>query len=64
VLRPGGRLLMKLFMGPEHGAMLAQLRLLFSSARTTRPEATRHGSAELYGIAVDYRGPAKSVPGR
>jgi len=55
ILRPGGRLLMKLFMSGGHHDTLHQLRGLFADVRTTRPEATRHGSAELYAIGRDYR---------
>jgi 23S rRNA (uridine2552-2'-O)-methyltransferase len=57
VLRPGGRLLMKLFMSAGHADTLRKLRRLFAEVRTTRPEATRRGSAELYAIAEDYRRP-------
>ena len=55
LLRPGGRLLMKVFMGPEQGALVAQLRQTFDDVRTTRPEATRRGSAELYAVGTGYR---------
>lgn len=55
LLRPGGRLLTKLFMSPEHEAILARLREHFSDLKVTRPEATRRGSAELYGAGSGYR---------
>jgi 23S rRNA (uridine2552-2'-O)-methyltransferase len=55
LLRPDGRLLMKVFMGPEYETVLRQLRSLFSEVTTTRPEATRQGSAELYTIGIGYR---------
>ena len=55
LLRPGGRLLMKVFMGPEQAAFVAQLRQTFDDVRTTRPEATRPGSAELYAVGTGYR---------
>ncbi|TMA66645.1 MAG: hypothetical protein E6J68_07230 [Deltaproteobacteria bacterium] len=55
LLRPGGRLLMKVFMGPEQAALVAQLRKTFDDVRTTRPEATRRGSAELYAVGTGYR---------
>ena len=54
LLRPGGRLLMKVFMGPEQTAVVAQLRKAFADVRTTRPEATRRGSAELYAVGTGY----------
>jgi 23S rRNA (uridine2552-2'-O)-methyltransferase len=56
VLRPGGRLVMKVFMGRGYETTLARLRTAFASVRTTRPAATRHGSAELYAIATGHRG--------
>src|SRR2546425_6543509 len=55
LLRPGGRLLMKVFMGPEQTALVAQLRKAVDDVRTTRPEATRRGSAELYAVGTGYR---------
>lgn len=56
LLRPGGRLLLKLFMNAELPATLETLRGLFDQVKTTRPEATRRGSSELYLIAMGYRG--------
>ena len=54
LLRPGGRFLMKLFMGPEHGDLVGALRRSFDEVHVTRPEATRRGSAELYVVACEY----------
>lgn len=59
VLRRGGRLLMKLFMSPACEGMLADVRGRFAETRTTRPEATRRGSAELYVVGLGYRGGAR-----
>ncbi|OLC90739.1 MAG: hypothetical protein AUJ03_00525 [Deltaproteobacteria bacterium 13_1_40CM_3_71_4] len=56
LLRPHGRLVMKVFMGPDQPALLARLQTLFDEVRTTRAEATRRGSAELYAICTGYRG--------
>jgi 23S rRNA (uridine2552-2'-O)-methyltransferase len=55
ILRPGGRLLTKIFMGPGYDVALRTLRGLFTDVRVTRPEATRQGSAELYAFGRDYR---------
>lgn len=55
LLRPGGRFLAKLFMGPSYPAVVDQLRQLFTDVKTTRPEATRRRSAELYAIGLGYR---------
>jgi 23S rRNA (uridine2552-2'-O)-methyltransferase len=48
LLRPAGTLLLKVFMGPEYKSFLAELRATFTTVKTTRPEATRKGSAETY----------------
>jgi 23S rRNA (uridine2552-2'-O)-methyltransferase len=52
LLRPGGVLLLKVFMGQEHKAFLAGIRTFFSSVRTTKPEASRKSSAETYVFAA------------
>jgi 23S rRNA (uridine2552-2'-O)-methyltransferase len=52
LLRPGGTLLLKVFMGAEHKRFLAELRAAFTTVKTTRPEATRKGSAETYVFAT------------
>jgi len=46
LLRPGGGLVLKVFMGAEYQAFLAELRTAFTAVKITRPEATRKGSAE------------------
>src|SRR5713101_4274811 len=40
LLRPGGTLLLKVFMGAEHKKFLAELRTAFTTVKTIRPEAT------------------------
>jgi 23S rRNA (uridine2552-2'-O)-methyltransferase len=51
LLRPGGSLLLKVFMGPEHKMFLTEVRAQFSSVKTTKPESSRKGSAETYVFA-------------
>jgi 23S rRNA (uridine2552-2'-O)-methyltransferase len=51
-LRPGGALVLKVFMGAEYQAFLAELRATFTTVKMTRPEATRKGSAETYVLAT------------
>ena len=58
-LRPGGSLVAKLFMSSTYEETVARLRSLFQRVRTTRPDATRKGSAELYAVATGYRGPTE-----
>lgn len=56
LLKPGGTLVVKLFMSDELPRFVARLRNLFATVRTTRPEATRKGSAEMYAVATGFRG--------
>ena len=62
LLRPGGRLLMKAFMDTGHQALLARLRATFDEVKTTRPDATRRGSAELYLVGLGHGPPAGTTP--
>ncbi|HEV8718052.1 MAG TPA: RlmE family RNA methyltransferase [Candidatus Binatia bacterium] len=57
LLRPGGTLLLKVFMGAEHKKFLAELRVAFATVKTTRPEATRKTSAETYVFAAGLKSP-------
>jgi 23S rRNA (uridine2552-2'-O)-methyltransferase len=61
LLRPGGRFVVKLFAADELSAYLTILRGLFADVRTTRPEATRKGSAELYAIGMGFVGAPTAV---
>jgi 23S rRNA (uridine2552-2'-O)-methyltransferase len=54
-LRPGGGLLIKLFMGSGFEQRRNRLRRAFAAIRLTRPDATRKGSAEMYAIAREHR---------
>ena len=56
LLRPGGRLLTKVFMNPDYEGIVANVRARFVSVHVTRPEASRHGSAELYLIGLGFGG--------
>ena len=55
ILRAGGNLLIKLFMGGAFDLATAELHRRFEEFRTTRPEATRKASAEVYGVGRRYR---------
>lgn len=54
-LRPGGGMLVKLFMGAGFEQRRDRLREQFAAVRLTRPDATRKGSAEVYAIAREHR---------
>jgi 23S rRNA (uridine2552-2'-O)-methyltransferase len=55
LLGRGGRLLMKVFAGPAQQEAAPRVRASFAEMRTTRPEASRRGSAELYVIGLDHQ---------
>jgi 23S rRNA (uridine2552-2'-O)-methyltransferase len=56
LLEPGGAALIKVFMNADYQATLARIRAAFVAVKTTRPDASRRGSAELYVIATGFRG--------
>jgi len=55
VLRPGGTLVVKLFTSDAAADYVRGLRDGFAQVRTTRPDATRKGSAEMYALATGFR---------
>ena len=56
LLRPGGALLVKVFMGSEYKSFLTELRTCFTTVKATKPESSRKGSAETYVFAVGMKG--------
>ena len=56
LLRSGGTLIVKLFMSDAVAAYVERLRSCFRHVCTTRPQATRKGSSELYAVATGFRG--------
>lgn len=58
LLAPGGRLVMKTFMSGDFEATLRATRARFDEVKTTRPDATRRGSSELYVLGLGFRGDA------
>lgn len=61
ILKPGGHLIVKLFTSNDVAGYVERLRDRFRDVHLTRPEATRKGSAELYAVAIAFRGPAKAA---
>jgi 23S rRNA (uridine2552-2'-O)-methyltransferase len=57
LLEPGGVFVTKLFMSADYQSLLGRLRQEFQEVKTTRPESTRRGSAELYAVCRGYRPP-------
>jgi 23S rRNA (uridine2552-2'-O)-methyltransferase len=56
LLGEGGKLLLKLFVGPELSSLTGELRARFRDSQVTRPEATRKGSSEVYFVGMGYLG--------
>lgn len=56
VLRPGGRFLVKSFVGEEMAGLSKEIGARFDSLDRTRPEATRKGSSEIYFVAKGFKG--------
>jgi 23S rRNA U2552 (ribose-2'-O)-methylase RlmE/FtsJ len=44
----------KLFMSADYPAHVVRLKSSFAEVRTTRPEASRRGSSELYAVCNGY----------
>lgn len=55
LLAPAGRLVMKIFMSAGFEATLRSVRGRFADVKTTRPDATRRGSSELYVVGLGFR---------
>lgn len=54
-LRPGGRLLVKLFQGAEANRFREKLALIFRGGQVRKPSASRANSREYYYLALDKR---------
>ncbi len=56
VLSPGGTYLAKVFQGGTEGELLTMLKQNFATVRHVKPPASRADSAELYVLAMGFRG--------
>jgi 23S rRNA (uridine2552-2'-O)-methyltransferase len=56
VLKPGGAFLCKVLQGGTETTLLARLKRDFSSVKHVKPAASRPDSAELYLLAMGFRG--------
>jgi 23S rRNA (uridine2552-2'-O)-methyltransferase len=56
VLAPGGIYLAKVLRGVTEGEMLKQMKKDFASVRHVKPMASRDDSAELFVLAMGFRG--------
>jgi 23S rRNA (uridine2552-2'-O)-methyltransferase len=56
LLRPGGHFLVKVFEGPDTGALMAVLKASFKSCRVVKPAGSRPASREIYFLSLKRRG--------
>ena len=56
VLRPGGRMMVKVFQGDLFEEFVADVRKRFGFVKVSKPEASRKRSAEVYVIAKKFIG--------
>ena len=56
LLKPGGTFVAKVLQGGTEQELLALLKRLFTSVRHAKPEASRKDSAEMYVVALGFRG--------
>lgn len=59
VLKPGGAMVAKLFMGGSFDEVRARFERCFARVEVVRTRASRPGSAELYLVARNFRGAAQ-----
>ena len=62
VLRPGGAFLCKVLQGGTENDLLADLKRDFTTVKHVKPAASRADSAELYVLAMGFRGSAPHRP--
>ena len=56
MLKPGGAMVAKLFMGPQFKDIVDSFKRHFGRVEVTRTKASRSGSSELYIVAREFRG--------
>ena len=56
LLKEGGNFLVKVFQGSDSADFFKEIKTSFREAQTTKPEATRKGSAEVYIVGKGYKG--------
>ena len=56
ILKPGGEMVVKLFMGAQFKDIVDSFKRHFANVEVTRTKASRPGSSELYIVAREFRG--------
>jgi 23S rRNA (uridine2552-2'-O)-methyltransferase len=62
VLKPGGTYLAKVLRGGTEGEMLKTMKKDFATVRHVKPMASRDDSAELFVLAMGFRGSGQASP--
>ena len=60
VLAPGGTFIAKVLQGGATGDLLKELKRDFEEVRHVKPAASRKDSAEIYVVALSFRGKARN----
>lgn len=55
-LRGGGHFVVKIFMGPDTGELLAAMRKVFGQVKTFKPKSSRAESKETFFVGLDFKG--------
>lgn len=55
-LKPGGNMVMKLFMGGGQQEVLQATRALFTKVKQSKPDSTRKASKEFFVIGLGFKG--------
>tara|TARA_B100001989_G_scaffold91931_2_gene63982 strand:+ start:3222 stop:3929 length:708 start_codon:yes stop_codon:yes gene_type:complete len=63
-LRTGGAFVVKIFPGDDLEDFRKEMKHSFRKVRTTRPEATRKTSSEIYIIGTQFRGTEEHTPSK
>jgi 23S rRNA (uridine2552-2'-O)-methyltransferase len=58
-LHPGGAFVVKIFPGDDMELYLKEMKLSFKKVKTTRPDATRKSSSEVYVIGTGFKPSSK-----
>ncbi len=59
VLAPGGTFVAKVFQGGTENQLLADMKKSFKTVKHAKPPASRKDSAEMYVVALDFKGGKK-----
>jgi 23S rRNA (uridine2552-2'-O)-methyltransferase len=55
ILKPSGNLVIKFFQGNEFDELLQEIKKQFKIVKTTKPDSSRKGSAEMYLVCKSFR---------